>query len=223
MRTKKHKPLAPEAPSADSEPVVPSIPSEPTEPKAETEKLNRISFFVSNEGTPEWNRIAPQTKARLAAILQNPQVQKELGFTKEEAKEISELGFGEDEANTILDLLGTADSFAASLIYKVPADICSQAFSFSPDHRKKINPPLQRVLNKWAPAVLKTWKDEIGLAMILFATLNAQIRVMHMLDERRKKNIPRPVTPITPITEAPKPAEPAIPKEEKEQESIEAS
>ena len=59
---------------------------------------------------------------------------------------------------------------------------------------------MQRVMNKWAPALLKTWKDEIGLAVILVATINAQIRLMHMLEEQRKKTEPVSREKVTPIS-----------------------
>jgi hypothetical protein len=180
------------------------------------EKADRLSFFMSAEGVPDWERMIPATRERLASVLQNPKVQKELGFSKEEARTISEIGFGDDEANALLDILGSIDSFAASAIYKVPPDICSKAFTFTPDQRKKISPPMQRVLNKWAPMILKTWKDEIGLGMVLLATLNAQVRVMHILDEQRKKNTPQkaPAT-VTPISgTANPPATDAVAKDE---------
>ena len=189
----------------------------PDAPGAIEEKPDRISFYVSSDGAPEWDRISPQTKEKLTSILQNPKVQKELGFTKEQAKQLSESDIGEDEANAILDLLSAVDAFAASRMYKIPMEITSQAFSFTPDHRKKINPPLVKVLRKWAPAAIRNWKDEVGLAIVLSATLNAQVRMMHALENNRKKigaPAPAPKSNVTPINEppAPKPEEKPVAK-----------
>lgn len=188
------------------------------------EKTPRVSFFVSPDGTPEWERMLPKTKEQLADILRNPNVQKELGVSPEEAKQIAEMGFGEDEANALLDLIGNINAVAAAKIYGIPGEVTSKAFTFTADHRKKINPPLTRVLNKWAPLMLKTWKDEIGLGIVLFAVLNAQVHVMHMLENQRQKslgNVPArpPAVPVTPIfkPEQVSPENPVASKEEVKQ------
>jgi hypothetical protein len=204
MKTRKRKPVQ----VIDGMPVLDAANETPENAvDSLSEKPDRISFYVSPDGSPEWDRISASTKEKLTAILKNEKVQRELGITQEQAKSISEMGFGEDEANALLDLLGGIDAMAASAVYKIPPDICSKAFTFSPDQRKKINPPLQRILNKWSPMILKTWKDEIGLAMVLLSTLNAQVRVMHMLDEQRKKNTPpKPQATVTSISASePKP------------------
>ena len=194
--------MAPKPAFTDSQnnpsPDAPELPG----PEIEREKPNRISFNMTPEGAPDWERMLPKTRAQLTDLLKSKSVQKELGITEQEAKEITEIGFGEDEANAFLDLLSNIDAAAASKIYGVPMEITSQAFAFTPDHRKKINPPMVRVLNKWGPSILKTWKDEIGLTIVLLAVLNAQVRVMHMMEDRRRKNAPAP-KPVTPITQAP--------------------
>ena len=176
------------------------------------EKPNRISFNVTPEGVPDWERMLPKTRAQLTELLKDKAVQETLGLNTEQVKKIEEIGFGEDEANALLDLLSSIDSIAASKIYKVPHEVTSEAFAFSADHRKKINPPLARVLNKWGPAILKTWKDEIGLGIVLFAVLNSQVRLMHILESKRRKNLTPPPAPrpVTSISEAPR----EIPKPE---------
>jgi hypothetical protein len=179
-------------------------PAEPSaiDAAADSQKPNRISFNVTPDGSPDWNRMLPKTKEQLTELLKNKQVQEALGITPEEAKKPEELGFGEDEANALLDFLSPIFSFSASRFYGVPMDITSQAFTFTPDHRKKVNPPLTRVLNKWGPSLIKQWKDEIGLAIILAAILNSQVRIMHMLEDKRKRETPRrPPAPVTPISE----------------------
>jgi hypothetical protein len=204
MKTRKRKPVAADIDSTPGNANVNSdaAPVDST-PESEREKPNRISFNVTPEGAPDWERMQPKTKTQLTEVLQNKAVQKELGISQEQAKQISEIGFGEDEANALLDLLGNIDSVAASKIYGIPGEITSQAFAFTPDHRKKINPPLARILNKWGPAMLKTWKDEIGLGIVFFSVLNSQVRIMHILEDKRKRNLPATSGPrsVTPISE----------------------
>jgi len=211
MKTRKRKPLAF---GADSAPDVPklNVNSQEIHPNEE-EKPNRVSFFVTPNGTPDFSRMLDKTKNQLAELLRNKDVQKELGITTDEVKKIEEIGFGEDEANALLDAISGIDSFAASRIYKIPREVTSVAFQFTPDHRKKINPPLTRIMNKWGPAILKTWKDEIGLGIVLLSVLNAQTTLMHILETRRQRSLQTPPAPskVTNISAAP----PVPPKEEK--------
>lgn len=205
MRTKKRSTNAPSSDSPNSG-VTPNL----TDTADNTgEKPNRISFNVTAEGIPDWERMLPRTKIQLTELLTNKTVQEKLGISPTEAKEVLLTGFGEDESNALLDLLSGINSVAASRIYQVPTEVTSVAFSFSADHRKKINPPLTRILNKWGPAVIKTWKDEIGLGIVFLSVLNAQVRLMHILEEQRKKKQPRPVTPISKTEPEQKPVEPA--------------
>jgi hypothetical protein len=208
MKTIKRKPVAPKAGSSTAENASKEPPELENNDFTEREKPNRISFNVTPEGLPDWERMLPKTKAQLAELLSSKPVQDVLGISREQAEKTAETVFGEDEANALLDLLGGIDSFAASRIYKVPSEVTSVAFSFSADHRKKINPPLTRVLNKWGPAIIKSWKDEIGLAIVLVAVLNTQVRLMYILEEKRKKGMPRPVTPITEAKPEPVETEP---------------
>jgi hypothetical protein len=220
MKTRKRKPVALEVgfPATGNPPensVIPDPELLPS-PESEREKPSRISFNVTPDGAPDWERMQPRTKTQLTELLQNKSVQKELGFTPEQAKKIEEIGFGEDEANALLDLLQGIDSIAASKLYGIPSEITSQAFTFSPDHRKKLGPVYARLLNKWGPAALKAWKDEIGAVVLTFAVINSQIRVMHILEEKRKKNVspmsgPRSVTPIS---------EPAQPRPEEKSVAV---
>lgn len=161
---------------------------------------SKIQITLKEDGTIDLESMRASTRERLEKALSNTS-----GFSSavSPGAKGEDLSFGEDEANTLLDLMGTIDATAASAIYKIPSEITTKAFTFTPYHREKINPPLARVINKWAPSALKQWKDEIGLGIILVSTVNAQIRLMHMLDEQKKRNIaaPRGPAPVTPIKE----------------------
>jgi len=103
--------------------------------------------------------------------------------------------FGEDEAQSILDVLQPFCVMGATKIYHCPNDIAQRAFTFTELHRRKLTPPMARVINKWAPFFLKQWKDEIGLGLIFFSVLSAQTRTLHTLMDERKKE----TTKVTPI------------------------
>jgi hypothetical protein len=159
---------------------------------------------VNDKGLPEWERVSPKTKAQLESILKDKGVQKELGMTPELAKALTNAveEFGEDEANALLDVLGGISAIAAGMIFKAPADICREAYSFKPEYRKKLTPSMTRLMNKWGPAVLKTWKDEIGFSLLMLSILKLQHDEMNRLVEKRKKESgPRAVPKPAPIKE----------------------
>lgn len=134
-----------------------------------------------------------------------------------------ELTFGDDESYAILDLLHGFNSNAASRIYKIPHEVTSEAFQFSMDHRKKITPAMNKVLNKWGPLIIKKWKDEIGLGIVMFSVLNSQVRAMHFLENKRRKNLPQTVTlrnNVTPISEPQTPQQKTEEKPETKSDDI---
>ena len=180
-----------------------------------------IAFFFDANGKIQWDRMRESTREELRSYISSAEAKKYLGFeTPDSVKTAEEVGFGDDEANALLDLLGPVDAVAASKIYGVPMEVTSVAFNFTPDHRKKINPRLTRLLNKWGPSLIKTWKDEIGCAIVVFAVVNSQVRIMHILEEKRKRGqVSSKVTPIstpeppTPEPPAPEPPTPVPSKE----------
>jgi hypothetical protein len=175
-------------------------------------KTDRISFFVSDKGLPEWDRMHGATREQLIGILTNPDVREKLGLGKEGTKEIEEIGFSEDEANALLDFFQGVNSLLAARIYKMPREITNEAFKYTEEHRRKLNPPMVRLMNKWGPSIIKTWKDEIGFAILLFSVTNAQLTVMRLLEQKRQRNLSwANVTPIVPPAQSQKKEEEPLP------------
>jgi hypothetical protein len=196
MRTKKAKStiLAPDNPDVQTTIDIAS--------QEEREKANRVSFFVNDKGLPEWERVSPKTKAQLESILRDKSVQKELGITPEVAIALAGAEFGQDEAQALLDVIGGMSALAAGMIFKAPADICRQAYTYTPDHVKKLSPSMVRLMNKWGPAILKTWKDEIGFSLLMLSIWKIQFDTMNLLVEKRKRETgPRATPRPTPIKE----------------------
>jgi len=171
-----------------------------------------VRYLVNDKGEVQWDRMQNRTKEDLKDFVNRPESKKHLGLEREVAA-IDIPVFDEDEANSLLDFLETVDGVAASKIYGVPREVTSVAFTFTPEHRKKLNPRIVRLLNKWGPMFLKTWKDEFGLGMVLISVLSAQARKMDFIMEQRKLGIrvPPPVRPSpppapTPIDATSKPA-----------------
>ena len=158
-----------------------------------------------------------QDKARiqLREILSNPRTLKELGVELPQAPppkptaSDSAPSMGKDESGMMLDILSLINGSIAGRLYKVPPEVTREAFAYDDFHRKKLAPPLERILNKWSPYVLKTYKDEVGFLMLFAGTLNVQVKTMHVLEaQRRSKNPGTAADNVTPISEARKSPEP---------------
>lgn len=161
-----------------------------------------LTFFSNKDGEIAWDRMRDGTREELRKFVTRPDVRKNLGLEKEESEKDQALpAFGQDEATAFFDGLGTVAGFSASLFYHVPREITSRAFTFTEEHRRKLSPVYIRLMNKWGPSVVKTWKDEIGAAFLTVAVVNSQIHLMKMYVEQERKKEPR--TPV-----APKPVQP---------------
>jgi hypothetical protein len=227
MKTK-GKPAQGSAPKNTSVQNEAPKPTAPAPEVKENETLNgdvraTIGWLETPDGKIQLDRMTDKTKKKFRSLLDNPEFVKAIGIEAPSAAP-STLKFPEiddKECNMILDLLGTVSGIGASFIYKVPREITMKAFQYTPDMRRKINPNLAAVLNKWAPTFLKTYKDEVGLGIVMFGAVNAQLTVMKLLDDQRKKaetrTSPRPVSAISSVapnvypakTEEPLPAESA--------------
>ena len=176
----------------------------PAEPAPEHPEIfennRRVSFTVDADGHIDFDKLQDKTKIQLKEIFSRPSELRKLGLSPQVSQTISEMGFGEDEANAILNFITTIDAPIASRMYNVPREICVKAFTFDDYQRSKLNPPMIRLMNKWGPSVLKTWKDEIGFALIMFSTLSAQVTAMNILNERHQRTLPANASPnVTPI------------------------
>jgi hypothetical protein len=130
---------------------------------------------------------------QLRSILTDSSSQKKLGIEPAVAKEAHELGFDATEANALLDLLQIIKAAGAAKVFDVPHEITSRAFTDTELQRSKMVPPITKILNKWGPSLLKTWKDEIGAGIIFISVTNAQVQMMKHLDAQRKKSGPQSV------------------------------
>lgn len=168
------------------------------------ENNRRVAFTVDSEGRIDVEKLQDKTKIQLKEIFSRPSELRKLGLSPSVSKQIADNEFGEDEANALLSFITMVDAPIAARLYNVPKSIAKEAFTFDDYHRSKLNPPMIRLMNKWGPSVLKTYKDEVGFALIMFSTLSSQVMVMNALEEKRKASLPANSQPnVTPINRQP--------------------
>jgi hypothetical protein len=143
-------------------------------------------FYTEKNGEIVWDEMRPSAKESLRDFYMRNDVRKNLGITEEKSVEDSS-EFGKDEADGLLDLLQPVLAIGASKVYNVSYDITSKAYVFDDAQRKKINPRLIRLLNKWGPSIFKQYKDEIGCGVVLISAVAAQTKMMKFMDAQEKK------------------------------------
>jgi hypothetical protein len=171
-------------------------------PFEDRKNLRVLRFFVADDGTVDFSRMQGKTVEDLKNFVRRPEVKKNLNLETAQTGGEKDEGFGTLEANALLDVLCGIEAPVASRLYGVPFDICHEAFQFAPEVRSKINPSMIRLLNKWAPLILKTWKDEVGFALVMGSAVNLQIQTMRLLEKKRKDKVDGATKTVIPIRSA---------------------
>lgn len=196
-RSDKSKSPEPPKNEAPKPPVSSAAP--PPEPQGrDSEARVALVYYPDKDGNPDFSRMQPRVMENFRKFYARAENLKAIGIAQSEsisASAPSEL-FGADEVNAFYDGLGFVDAVIAAKLYGVPFEMAQEAFTFDEFQRGKLTPRTQRLLNKWGPKVLAQWKDEIGLGIVLAATVSAH--------SRKLKKIRRlPATAPAPAPEKP--------------------
>lgn len=146
-------------------------------------RLQRISIALNEDGSIDMSRMRGDSKARLKEALQRPDVSAEL------------LGrapaplFSDSDIATLLDGVSQIEQLIAKLLLRIPSDIASDCFAFSPLDKAMITPPAQGLLAKYAPAMLSANKDLIAFALIFTGIVRRQFDTAMMLQRERMEQL----------------------------------
>lgn len=192
-------------------------PAEATKPAAKPANVEQsesasdprvaLVYYKDRDGKPDFVRMQERVKENFRAFFSDPDNRKGIGLVAAEPSKaaVSSDLFGQDEVEVFYNGLEFIDAVVASKLYGVPYELAAEAFTFDELQRRKLSGPTLRVINKWGPAILAKYKDEIGLGIILFSSVTAQTRKLKKL--RREKS-PEPANKVRSISED-KPATPA--------------
>jgi hypothetical protein len=93
----------------------------------------------------------------------------------------------------LYDLFGKGLVAAAIRFKGVPPDIAQEAFPFTPSDKETLRKPTAKIINKYAPAWLVKYQDEIALTLMLVTVINAKIQLCNNLAaSRRQTETPAP-------------------------------
>ena len=132
------------------------VPANPSIQASVEEKAARLSFALDSNGKPDWDKMHEKTRVKVKELMGE-------GATKTATAPAVEV-FDPAWCGTMFDVIGKIESFAASKLYKMPSEIADRAFTYSQAEKDKLAGPTAKVINKYAPAWLELYKDEIALA-----------------------------------------------------------
>jgi hypothetical protein len=155
-------------------------------PEAEKKnKKDRISIQLTEDGLLDTDSMRAGTLAKVREFFQDPENQKLLGATS--TVKVDDV-ISEKDVDMLFDLVGTIEGWGFSIIGKIDGDIAAAHAAWTPDQKKMVVPPAQRVIAKNAAAFapMLRWKDEIVLGVIFLAISRAKFESAR--NDQKKRN-----------------------------------
>ncbi len=176
----------------DSVSEVSSVPANSFAPVAEPEKTNRISIPLTKDGQIEWDSMREKTREKVKQLIGAPS-----GAPSAAPVEV----FDPAWTGAMYDTIGKIESFAAVKLYKFTPEIADLAFAYTPAEKEKLAGPTAKVINKYAPAWLEQFKEEIALAMLFvtFTAVKFQMASALMAQHNAMQSMKERATPPRPI------------------------
>lgn len=157
MGRKKHRIDFSDLPDAVKPPEIP-VPPAPT-----VEPANGFLIPLSTDGKILWDALTPELQAQLRSLVGSSEV------------------IPPEFCGKIYDALGKVLTFCAVKFKGVPADIASEALTFNEAEKKQLNPPTAKIVNKYAPAWLIKFQDEIALGLLFTTIVSVKMQFMQAL------------------------------------------
>jgi hypothetical protein len=151
------------------------VPANPSAPVVESEKVSRLSFALDSNGKPDWDKMHEKTRVKVKELMGEGASKTAVASTPVEV-------FDPAWCGTMFDVVGKIESFAAAKLYKMPQEVADRAFTYSQAEKDKLAGPTAKVINKYAPLWLETYKDEIALAglFVMITAMKFQMATMLM-------------------------------------------
>jgi hypothetical protein len=150
-----------------------SVPANPSAQPSVEEKVARLSFALDSNGRPDWDKMHEKTRVKVKELMGD-------GASKTAVETAKVEVFDPAWTGTMFDVIGKIEAFGAAKLYKIPQEIADRAFSYSQAEKDKLAGPTAKVINKYAPLWLETYKDEIALAglFVMITAMKFQMATM---------------------------------------------
>jgi hypothetical protein len=162
--------------------------SRPREPRErDAAAIKRMSLTLNPDNTIAWDRLRESNRKEVERIItgwmHDPKMLSAMGIEKP----IVEV-FPADWCVRIYDAAAQIEIALAPKMLGVSHEVAVAAFSFSAEEKAMLAKPTADVVNKYAPAFLARFKEEIGLVMILIPLTAAKFQLAKQLSEAEREH-----------------------------------
>lgn len=176
---------------------------EPQAPASTRERF-QLSFDLNEDGSPDLTSMRGRTKEKVQAFFSDPKFAAAFGAKPAGPASIDFFPQGPGEKypamiGSLYNMVGMIEAMAVQNIWKVPAPVAVRVFTYTEQEKEALAPPTVKVLNKYAPAWLIKYQDEIALANILLTITAMKIQTARALAKMGDTTPPQ--TPSQPENE----------------------
>lgn len=146
----------------------PAPPETRPAPPAPGDKAERMSFTLTGDGKPDFDRMHVRTREKLTAMFQDPAVARSFGAAPVAGDGAPDaIGIPRDVVLYLTASLSQIQAAIIGRITKAPASIVNAIAPWSLDEQKMIAEPLGSVLDKYAGPQLSKYGTEFALLATL--------------------------------------------------------
>jgi hypothetical protein len=185
-------------------PLPDTTPAKP--PRAEND---RLTIPLDKDGRPDFASMRDKTRERVRKVISDPAVARELGITPDAAPAAKVLP--RELTMAAVTMISQLETIIIARVTKAPAAIVLAVAPYTPEEKELIAPALENVLNKYSPAVLNKWSDEIALTVLLSTLTMRKIEAV-----RAAAGASGPARGPAPVIQHPSAPAPAAPASEPE-------
>jgi len=177
-----------------NDPATPLSPPE-TDLNEAKSTLSRLSIPLDGDGKPAFDQMRDSTKAKLAALISDPNVGKTLGLVRDP---ISDAQIPDAFFLPLVQMLSGLETVLIAKVTRAPGDLVARIAPYSREEVNQLVPLIAKVANKHAGAYLSKWGEESMLLAMLAMMTTAKIAAIR---EEMGRLGPRPVVtfPSSPV------------------------
>lgn len=166
-----------------------------------------FSFYLGPDGKIAWEKMREKTRREFDDFLRRPDVAEKFGPKGVDSPNQPPPMFPPESLGIFFNILGGIEAFGAHRFAGISPDIAKRVFTYTDTERELLGPPLCKVLNKYIPAWMVKYQDEILLASLFLSITAQKIALAKAMEAAwRSKKAATDAAPTPPPSE---PAEPA--------------
>ena len=166
-----------------------------------SERLPTLTIPLDKDGRPSIENMREKTKEKVKRLISDPAVARLLGVERDAAPAVGSLP--REVVLALVTAVGQLETILIARVTKAPASIVKAIAPYTPEEQTAIAGPLGNILDKYSPAVLSRYGDELSLVVLLSTITMSKIEAVRAAMQASDAGRPRAVAPFVPAPEPP--------------------